>query len=106
MRSHHGSRPKRCYKHIETWIRVSGLCPRSPSPLGMGSSHEILCHPYHGHNDLFVCSSNGLGVGNARPTYLGIDLNSLLMGFMIVLLYVSIIALIRMFQRYFGRSET
>lgn len=72
----------------------------------MGSSHEILCHPYHGHNDLFVCSSNGLGVGNARPTYLGIDLNSLLMGFMIVLLYVSIIALIRMFQRYFGRSET
>jgi membrane protein implicated in regulation of membrane protease activity len=40
-----------------------------------------------------------------RPT-LGIDLNSLLMGFMIVLLCVSIIALILVFQRYFGRSET
>lgn len=40
-----------------------------------------------------------------RPT-LGLDLNSLLMGFMIILLCVSIIALILVFQRYFGRSET
>ena len=40
-----------------------------------------------------------------RPT-LGIDINSLLMGFMIILLCVSIIAVILVFQRYFGRSET